>query len=320
MSFARHGGALDAAMALHGGQPQDWIDLSTGINPDAFPVPDMPISVWTRLPDSHAFARLEQAARTCWAVPDDLQVVAAPGTSSLIAAIPALAPPGRVEILSPTYSEHALAFRGNGRQVDEVREFSGAGAVSVAVSPNNPTGSLLDPAQIPRSGLSVIDESFADSTECVSVLNGPLPASVIVLKGLGKFWGLAGLRLGFAICTPAHARRLQTRLGPWAVSGPALEIGTRALQDRAWADATRSALSVSAARLDRLLAATGIRVIGGTTLFRLAAHDAAAGLFSHLIENRILVRKFDYNDTWLRFGIPGAEEDWLRLDKVLKGF
>jgi cobalamin biosynthetic protein CobC len=303
-----HGGGIDAAAARWGGRRADWLDLSTGINPCPWPVPALPAAVWTALPDRDAAARLETAARRVWQVPEGADILAAPGASALIARIPALHPPAAVAIPGPTYNEHARAFRAAGWRVAE------DGAARVIVHPNNPDGRLW-PAPAADAALTVIDESFCDAMPAASLIALAARPGVLVLKSFGKFWGLAGLRLGFAIGDPALVGRLRRMLGPWPVSGPALAIGAAALADDAWAAATRVRLAADAARLDRLLAPHA-RPVGGTPLFRLYATPAAAALHERLARRHILTRVFPYDPAWIRLGLPGPA-DWARLEASL---
>ena len=302
-----HGGGLDAAAARHGGARGDWLDLSTGINPLPYPLPVLPVDAWTALPDRAATLALERAARAFWGVPDGATVLAAPGASALIAAIPRLAPAGRVAIAGPTYNEHQAAFIQAGWTV------GAGGQARVVVHPNNPDGRF----HLPRpGGLLVIDESFCDVAPGRSLIGLAGEPGVVVLKSFGKFWGLAGLRLGFAIGDPALVGGLAAMLGPWPVSGPALAVGTAALSDLGWADATRARLARDAARLDALI---GARLVGGTDLFRLYQVADAAWWQQALAARRIWVRAFSYNPQWLRFGLPGTEAGWARLAAALEG-
>lgn len=313
MTAARdHGGGIDAAIARFGGARADWIDLSTGINPVPYPLPGFPADCWTALPDRAAFAALERAARAFWNVPAGARALAAPGASALIARIPALLPQGRVRIDAPTYNEHAAAFGSGGWTADHTRP-----KARVVVHPNNPTGTFWDGTDIdPDLGLLVIDESFCDIAPDRSLIRLAGQPGVIVLKSFGKFWGLAGMRLGFAFGDPALVGRLAEHIGPWAVSGPALVTGAKALGDLAWAAQTRLRLAQDAARLDRLICGKGAQVVGGTDLFRLYDVGDAARWQDRLAERRVLGRVFPYSDRWLRLGLPhpGA---WDRLEAVL---
>ncbi|MEL6551016.1 MAG: aminotransferase class I/II-fold pyridoxal phosphate-dependent enzyme [Pseudomonadota bacterium] len=307
MAGRDHGGGIDEARARYGGSRGAWLDLSTGINPEPYPVTVAP-EAWTSLPDSGAMERLLGAARAFWTVPEPAAIVAGAGASALIAQIPFLAPAERVSIPARTYNEHAASFRFAGWEIGE------NAPAAVIVHPNNPDGALY-PA--PNAPFSVIDESFCDvSPEASHIAEAARPGR-IVLKSFGKFWGLAGLRLGFAIGDPALIEALAARLGPWAVPGPALEIGARALEDEAWAAATRIRLAEDAARLDALLLGHGARAIGGTSLFRLYDVADAAAVHDALAQHHVLTRVFPYSRTWLRLGMPPRGR-WEQLERALE--
>lgn len=308
MDAVDHGGGIDAAVKRWGGVRADWLDLSTGINPRPYPVPALGGDVWTALPDAGAFMSLEAVARRFWRVPEGAAVLAAAGASALIARIPALAPAGCVAIAGPTYNEHARAFRACGWDVAETST-----AAAVVVHPNNPDGRLQP---VPDAALRVIDESFCDLCPDESQIALADQAGVVVLKSFGKFWGLAGLRLGFAIGDPVLIARLAAMVGPWAVSGPALLVGAAALADEAWARDTRARLVADAARMDALMTGAGAAVAGGTTLFRLYDVGDAAAWQDRLARHRTLGRVFPYSDRWLRLGLPDGA-GWARLEAAL---
>lgn len=303
-----HGGGIDAACARWGGQRADWLDLSTGINPRPYPVPALPADAWTALPDRSAFDGLETAARRFWRIPDDAAVIAAPGASALIARIPALLPPGRVAIPAPTYNEHARAFRACGWTVDDAAE-----TARVIVHPNNPDG-RLHPS--PDAAFRIIDESFCDVQPDASHIASATRKGTIILKSFGKFWGLAGARLGFAIGDPDLIGRLRPMIGPWAVPGPTLAIATAALRDDGWARDTRRRLCADADRLDRIMQAAGLTLQGGTTLFRLYDAPDAGAWQDRLARHRILARIFPYSDRWIRLGLPDGD-GWSRIEQAL---
>lgn len=313
-----HGGGLDAAAAEYGGDPRAWLDLSTGINPIAYPVGELSPDVWGRLPDTGAMTRLLDAARAFWSVPDGVQIIAAAGASPLIARLPELGAGDEVYIPTPTYNEHAAAFAARRWHVWD----DPAVPVHVYVHPNNPDGRLWPGTSIGMRGLTIVDESFCDTVPDQSHIVRAAEPRVIVLKSFGKFWGLAGIRLGFAMAlpetfAPAGQANLQELMGPWSVSGPALEVGARALQDHAWADATRERLTKDAARLDGLMCATGAKLVGGTTLFRTYALPDAEAMQARLAKHHIWTRIFPYSDHWIRLGLPGTEADWSRLEAAL---
>lgn len=305
-----HGGGLDAARHRYGGARSDWLDLSTGINPVPYPTGDIPAEAWTALPDKGALNALITAARKVWNVPEEAAVLATHGASAPIAAIPALMPAGRVDIPPPTYNEHAAAFVAQGWEVTK-----DSPNAQVVVHPNNPTGRLWN-AQDLTAPLSIIDESFCDVTPEASLIHTASHPGRIILKSFGKFWGLAGLRLGFAISSPDTIARLNDLTGPWAVSGPALHIGARALSDTAWADTTRTRLAKDTARLDSMMTAKGANLVGGTTLFRLYEVDDAAAWQNRLARKHVWSRIFPYSKTYLRLGLP-APDHWSHLEGAL---
>jgi cobalamin biosynthetic protein CobC len=306
-----HGGNLSAAILRYGGSRADWIDLSTGINPTPYPLPVLAASDWAELPDTAASAALIDAARRFWKVPEGAAVLPAPGASALIALIPGLADPRWVKIKTPTYNEHAAAFANHCWSIAE----SEPAEARVAVHPNNPDGRLWQEDEL-AAPLSIIDESFCDTCPDQSLIHLAAKPGVIVLKSFGKFWGLAGMRLGFAIGDPALIQQLSNLQGPWAVSGPALKTGLQALQDQDWAQATRQNLARDAQRLDQLAAARGVRLVGGTDLFRLYEVSEAAAWQDRLAHAHIWSRIFPYSKTYLRLGLP-PQDGWDRLEAAL---
>ena len=310
MSARDHGGNLDAAIAQFGGARETWLDLSTGINPTAYPLPVLPAQSWTALPDRGALDRLLLAARSFWNVPDHLGIIAVSGASAAIAHIPLLQTPGRVAIPGPTYNEHEAAFRAAGWTIGKVPR-----QALVAVHPNNPDGAIWRAADF-TTPITIIDESFCDVMPERSLVHLASRSNTLVLKSFGKFWGLAGLRLGFAIGDPAVIARLADILGPWQVSGPALTIGAEALADPQWADATRARLAQDADRLDHCLAAKGATLLGGTSLFRLYQVDDAARWQDRLAKGHVWSRIFPYARDWLRLGLP-APDRWAQLEAAL---
>jgi cobalamin biosynthesis protein CobC len=314
-----HGGGLDAAVALYGGTRGDWLDLSTGINPRAYPVPEIPPEAFTQLPDRGAAGALEAAARAFWMVPDGAAVLAAPGASALIANIPRLAAPGRVRLVERSYNEHDAAFRAAGWEVARADPDEGPLAEArVVVHPNNPTGNMFSGENEPEGRpLLVIDESFCDVILYNSRVEGwALKPGVVILKSLGKFWGLPGLRLGFAIGDPALIGQLKEMLGPWPVSGVAQHVGRVALEDMDWANMNRQVMNLDVARMDALLEAKGAELIGGTGLFRLFRVDDSARWQEKLAQGKVWSRIFPYDPTWLRLGLPPVDR-WDQLEAAL---
>lgn len=326
-----HGGDLEAARRLFPDAPKPFIDLSTGINPNPYPLPPLPAELFARLPDAAATARLAAAAATSYGAPSAAHVVPAPGTQILLPLVAGLVRPGRAAILSPTYNEHARAARLAGHSVIAARESVALGDADLAIvtNPNSPDGRLiereallaLDAKLRARGGVLVVDEAFMEVGPPGFSLAGDVGrGNLIVLRSFGKFFGLAGIRLGFALLDQPSAVRLAAMLGPWAVSGPALAIGTAALADTAWIEMTRHRLMAASGRLDGILIGAGLGIPGGTALFRLVRTPAAPALFHHLGRAGILVRKFPENATWLRFGLPADEDEWQRLQIAMDAF
>ena len=322
-----HGGNLDAARRRFPDAPEPWIDLSTGINPQAYPLPDLPASCWTRLPAREDEERLLAAAARRYGVRDPAMVVAAPGTQALIQALPRLVSQSRVAVLGPTYEEHRASWMRCGHEVSMIAELGAASRfdVTILVNPDNPTGRLVPPDELrtfaamrgPDLKLLVADEAFADVLAKEASLVSSLPAATVVLKSFGKTYGLAGLRLGFAIAGPPLAAAIRRELGPWAVSGPAIELGRHALADDAWLAETSVRLADDQQRLDAMLAAAGFTLLGGTPLFRLAARADADRMVRQLGGCGIHVRAFPYAPSWIRFGLPGSPAEWERLAAAL---
>ncbi len=323
-----HGGDLGAARKLFPGAPEPFIDLSTGINPFPYPLPPLDPAVFARLPEPGALERLADMAAAAYGAPSPQHVVVAPGVQILLPLVAALARPGRAVVHGPTYAEHARAARLAGHELnDELGDDSAGAALVVVVNPNNPTGRLLRPTALREladeiaPGLLVVDEAFMDVGPADASLAGEVARSnLVVLRSFGKFFGLAGVRLGFALAPPDLAARLRAALGPWAVSGPALAIGTAALADASWIAQARAQLAEAAERLDRVLAAAGLDPVGGTSLFRLVGSAAAAALFDHLGRAGVFVRRFPEQPHWLRFGLPANETVWQRLTGALARF
>jgi cobalamin biosynthetic protein CobC len=322
-----HGGDFDEARRRFPDAPESWIDLSTGINPIAYPLPPLAPEIWARLPQRGDLRSLESIAATAYGIAPSAELVAAPGTQALLQWLPRLFPAKRVGILQTTYEEHAATWRASGASVDSVAELRALAGfdVGVLVNPNNPDGRLIAASDLhpfarhfaAKGGLLVIDEAFMDVAPGRSFATYLPKRGSVILRSFGKVFGLAGLRLGFAITAADFARTLRRALGPWPVSGPAIAIGSQALGDKPWLARATARLSGDAARLDDLLGRAGFAISGGTLLFRLADHPDASGWFERLGRAGILVRRFEERPDQLRFGLPGSDEAWQRLSAVL---
>jgi cobalamin biosynthesis protein CobC len=329
LNLLGHGGDLSLARRLFPQAPEPFIDLSTGINPRSYPLPPIPPEAFTRLPEASALQRVAELAADAYGAPGAACVVPAPGSQILLPLVAALVSPGHAGILAPGFAGHARSAALANHAVVETATLDELASVNLAVlsNPNNPDGRLVMRQSLlalaaelaRRGGLLVVDEAFMDVGPPGASLAGDVEhANIVVLRSFGKFFGLAGLRLGFALTRPDLAADLRTRLGPWAVSGPALTAASVALADKPWASATRVDLAAAAIRLDQILLSAGLEIVGGTSLFRLVHTEHAPQLFDFLGRAGIFVRRFRARPTWLRFGIPGNDEAWNRLRAALE--
>ena len=313
-------------MALYGRPKEGWLDLSTGINPIPYPASDLSPHALTRLPHKTELTDLIGAARAVYRVPAGVSLVATPGTEIAVRLIPLVAPPGEVAVVSPTYGSHAEAWRNAGHETIEVATPDAVpetAAFAIVGNPNNPDGRTTAPELLAnlawslgaRGGFLLVDEAFADVDESISLFPHLRDLPALVLRSIGKFYGLAGLRLGFVAGPVALIERLESLLGDWPISGPALAVGTAALSDENWRRATRTRLKEDAARLRRLIAAHGLAVRGSADLFVLVESANAPAIHRGLAERGIWTRAFDYNPSWLRVGLPGNADAFDRLNR-----
>lgn len=319
-----HGGRLREAAQHYAIPLVDWIDLSTGINPHAWPVPPLPASIWHRLPE--ADLALVAAARDFYGAPHMLPVA---GTQAAIQALPRLRSRCKVLVAAPTYAEHAHAWRAAGHAVIELAHHDLDEAVSqadvlVVCNPNNPTGATVAPdillawhAQLAaRGGWLVVDEAFGDVLPALSIAHAADRAGLIVLRSVGKFFGLAGLRLGFVAARDDLLARLAECLGPWTISSAAQQIGREALSDRAWQQTMRRQLDQQGRRLNALLAHHGFSA-SGTPLFQWWPDPQPEALREHMACRGIWVRCFTGAARGIRLGLPADEAGWQRLAQAL---
>lgn len=318
-----HGGEVDFIAEQYGIERARWIDISTGINPHPYPLPELAKEYWHRLPDAALTAWLMETAAVYYGIAEPGFVVPSPGSQAIIQWLPHLLPTSRVCIVGPTYTEHRFSWSQMQHVVTEVNalvDIPTDAEVVVVGNPNNPDGRSFALGDLLAAGadrLLIVDEAFADMTPEVSLAGYVGRANVVILRSFGKFFGLAGMRLGFALLDEPLAGRLRQALGPWAVSGPSAAIGAVALSDSTWIRATRTRLIAQSRRLDELLLRSDLQILGGTALYRLIEHPRAGDLFDLLARSAILVRRFAEHPHWLRFGIPGSEEGFSRLGEAL---
>jgi cobalamin biosynthetic protein CobC len=318
-----HGGRLSEARAAYGGAGGPWLDLSTGISPHAWPgVADLDID-WRALPDEQALVALEAAAAAHFGV-RAANLCAVPGTEIGLRLVGAMIDGPAVRV-GPGYRTHA-AMLSAAREIAAAALENAIDASILLANPNNPDGhvvspSLLDAHLIRLAGSPhwlIVDEAFADASPAASIadrINDGRP--LILFRSFGKFFGLAGVRLGFVLGPHALIERVRAGLGSWPVSSAALAIGTAAYHDRAWTEKMRAQLQAEATALDGILLRHGLYPRGDCPLFRLVETEDAFGLFDHLARQAILTRPFDHDPRLLRIGLPGSDTALARLDRAL---
>lgn len=319
-----HGGRLQRAAREFGIPASDWLDLSTGISPFGWPLPAIPERAWRRLPEDDD--GLVDAAREYYDAPYLLPVA---GSQATIQALPRLRAASRVGVIAPGYAEHAHAWRRAGHDVETLAAsalFAEAARfdVVVLIHPNNPTGETFAPDVLldlhaglaARGGALVVDEAFIDVTPAQSVCRFTDRQGLIVLRSVGKFFGLAGARAGFVCAAPDLLRALHEELGPWTLTGPTRFLLSEALRDHAWHAQARGRLTAQSARLAQLLRDSGLPPSGGSAMFQWCKHERAEALQNALARRGVLVRLFDTPPS-LRFGLPADDAAFGRLNEAL---
>ena len=322
-----HGGQVDLAMRLYPDAPRPFLDLSTGINPVGYPVPPIDPVSWQRLPLRAEINHLLDYARAFYGVPSRMMIAAVPGSEIALRLLPVLVPAKHVGILGPTYGSHEESWRASGADVvmlDGIEHLPAGLNALVLVNPNNPDGRLLSSDAMlatahslaKTGGVLIVDESFGDLAPQQSILYATnVPPNIIVLRSLGKFFGLAGLRAGFVIANANIIARINAIMGDWPVSGPAAMIAARALSDAQWITETRARLAHDRAKLDAILARAKLEIIGGTDLFRFVT--GPVHLDDRLARAGILIRAFDHVPTHFRIGLPASDAEGTRLADAL---
>ncbi len=324
----RHGGDLNAANELYGVPAKGWIDLSTGISPYPYPMPQLDTAIWQKLPSLARMQSLRETVLRAYGAGERAHATLVPGAQALIDRLPHIGGGrARVAVVSPTYSEHVASWLRNAHDVHEVTILPDPADFDVVVlaNPNNPDGRMFARADLmaladdlgARERVLIVDECFADVLPHRSLAAEAGHRALVILRSFGKFFGLAGLRLGFVLGPCRIIRRIDDLMGPWPVSGPAIEIGIKALGDSSWIEAARLRLVEASRRLDILAKESGLTIVGGTPLFRLLESDNAFALHQRLAGEGIWTRTFDYAPHWLRLGIPGSDEEFERLERAL---
>jgi cobalamin biosynthesis protein CobC len=324
VQFDEHGGRLRRAADRYGIPLGQWLDLSTGISPHAWTVEKIPADIWQRLPEDED--GLDEAMSAHFGTTN---VLAVAGSQAAIQALPRLRSTGRVGVVMPAYAEHAKAWQAAGHTMIPLATSDVEAAVDtldvlLVVNPNNPTGEVIEPGLLrqwqrrlaERRGWLLVDEAFVDADPRTSVA-AFVDQHLIVLRSLGKFWGLAGVRAGFVLAAPEILANLRAWLGPWHVSHPARWIAQHALLDRAWAEQTRLRLQRDSERLAALLGAHGLPTPSGCSLFRWVSTAKAAQMFDAFARHGVLIRAFSEHGG-VRLALPGSESAWQKLEATLR--
>ena len=316
-----HGGALDQAIAQYGGRAEQWLDLSTGINPHHYPIQSINSASWTQLPQKAALDGLLAAASAAYGCAQK-QILAANGTQSLIEILPKILPKSTVAILAPTYQEHAHNWQKHGHKVilvDHVDQAKKADHL-IIVNPNNPSGKLFTPQELLRlhahyaakNGQLIVDEAFIDMTPDMSMATFTGREGLIVLRSFGKFFGLAGVRIGFMLADEQILQKMHQHIGLWGISGMAVDIASHALNDGVWQQNMRWILAVDMRKMRQILQQNAFDIVGHCDLFCLVKMPNGAAsahkYFTKLAQQHILTRKFVDDKTILRFGLAKQQQ------------
>lgn len=332
----KHGGNLLAVADKYGSDPAEWIDLSTGVSPFTYPVKDLPLTAWNHLPQEND--GLEQAATSYYNAPTEPVVVA--GSQAAIMALPEvitekLGRCGTVALPSIGYKEHQHAwvnYRKDGCcwQVEfydglPSKEQVATCDVILVINPNNPTGKLSRKDELTalyfelakRKATLIIDEAFIDCTPNESMLNvNKVMGDLVVLRSVGKFFGLAGARVGFVFAEQAIKDSISNSIGPWTVTGPSRWVVKQALSDSTWQNSARALIRLNAIRLNSLIAELLTARTSGTNLFTTVYLDDAISCHDFLCREKVLTRLCDEKNA-LRFGLPVGEKQWEHLAVAL---
>lgn len=324
-----HGGRILAAVEKYNIAQEHWLDLSTGLNPNAWQVPSIPDELWQALPEESD--GLQAAACQYYGCDACLPVA---GSQAAIQTLPTLRSYSKVGVISPTYAEHEYNWRQAGHDViplsfDEVEQQIYDLDVLVVINPNNPTGHAIRAEQLldwhqklaSRGGWLIVDEAFMDITPEKSLVSTGIKPGLIILRSIGKFFGLAGIRCGFVISDNEMLQRLSQKLGPWTLTGVTRFIATQALLDKAWQDDSKKSIIESSKRLNNMLSQAGLMPNGGTALFQWLEHEQANDLYQAFAEKGVLIRLFHKQGKMtkpsLRFGLPKNAKQWQQLNETL---
>ena len=321
----KHGGRLREAAQHYQIPLSEWLDLSTGINPNGYPIPVIPDAVWQRLPEEQD--ELMTAAQQYYQCQSILAVA---GSQAAIQSLPLLRPAGTTGIITPSYAEHAYAWKKAGHKIitmatQEVDQHINQLDTLILVNPNNPTADIFTPKQClrwlenlnQRQGWLIIDEAFIDCSPELSLSKLSPLKGLIILRSVGKFFGLAGLRAGFVLATPDVLNNLNELLGPWTLSNPSRFVCSHALRDTTWQKQTRQQLQQQSQRLNALLTHYQLKPTGCTQLFQWVQTELANHIHEQLAKQAVFTRFFS-QPAILRFGLPANKAEWQHLESALQ--
>jgi len=368
-----HGGAILQAAKTSDIPAEQWLDLSTGINPNGWPVPNIPAETWQRLPELED--GLEQAVRQYYsqrlsqnssqnssqsysaspnydASPNsspnsspnysaDNFIVTA-GSQSAIQLLPQLFPTGVVWVPEEGYTEHPYWWDFYQHTVffykaDELENIVNNTPdklpfdTLLVINPNNPT-TQLHPREFLIRLLNliekfdkrfIVDEAFLDTRPENSMLRHSKSPHLIILRSLGKFFGLAGIRCGVLFANPTLLKTAKRFLGPWQIATPSRWVATKALTDRNWQTQAIKDLTNSSQRLEELithfLPPDKIASCSRSDLFCsiVFQNEKEQQLtYAHFLKHGILIRRFSICFR-LRIGLPKDDVAWKKLTKAL---
>jgi cobalamin biosynthetic protein CobC len=325
-----HGGNLAAAAKQYDIPLANWLDISTGINPDGYPIADIPAAAWQKLPlEDDGLAAAASAYYGCQFA------LATAGSQAALQVLPQLRAASKVAMPKLMYQEHANAWLGNGHEVIKFDFFPDEKIIEqvdvlLLCNPNNPTATKFSVVELlswhatlaARGGWLIVDEAFMDVTPERSIAKYTHLEGLFVLRSLGKFFGLAGARVGFLLAEEHMLKQTQEIVGPWSITGPSRLIAKQALLDKAWQEKTRVQLTENSQKLAQLLTKYNLTPMSGTALFQFVPTKEALTLQQHLAQKGIWTRLFSNAPglaarAAVRFGLP-PEDGWERLESALK--
>jgi cobalamin biosynthetic protein CobC len=336
-----HGGQLNNVAKLFKRPLNEWLDLSTGISPISYPIPSIPQIIWQQLPQTSN--GLIEAAKRYYGTGN---IITTSGSQAVIARLPSLylnytkRLPNKIDVWLPVvgYKEHERSWHDAGFNIKRYQNLPTfkdlkLNAIVVVINPNNPTGELHQQHTLKAllktveslSGWLIIDEAFMDViTPNQTLIDLSTNKHLFVLRSIGKFFGLAGIRIGFLSAHSMWLLKLQQLSSPWEVNGPAQFIAEQALKDHTWQSAQRKTLIALSIKLEMLLTETfadstnnclkNIEV-SGCGLFKTLVHPQATEIYQKFCHQGLYVRLCDENNA-LRFGIPDQKQ-YKTLEKLL---